>query len=377
MTELKKNWINASLSVLIVTERNTSSYIINNIFMSQLLTRDEFREAVFKRDNYECIFCDMPVGDAHHIMERRLWPDGGYYLDNGASVCGYHHIQCEETLISVEQVREACGVKPILPPHLYPDQPYDKWGNPIVETPHNNSFRCRLKGELFFDPSVQKVLSYFINVEKIFLDYVKYPRTHHLPWSENINNDDRVIPHLRVMESEEVVVTEKMDGENTTMYPDHIHARSIFSGSHPSRDWVKNFWSKICGDIPQGWRVCGENVFAKHSIHYGNLPSYFMGFSIWNEKNICLSWDETLEWFQLLGIVPVPVLYRGIFNETKIKQLWNPCKHSSSEGYVVRLSKQLDYGTFRFAVGKFVRKDHIQTVKHWMHGQRLEKNILS
>jgi len=37
----------------------------------------------------------------------------------------------------------------------------------------------------------------------------------------------------------EVVVTEKMDGENTTMYCDNIHARSIDGRHHPSRDWVK------------------------------------------------------------------------------------------------------------------------------------------
>ena len=93
-----------------------------------LLTRDAFREGTFKRDSYRCVFCENPAVDAHHIMERRLWPDGGYYLDNGASVCGDHHIQCEQTTLSVEDVRHACGItRIIVPPHLYADQPYDKW----------------------------------------------------------------------------------------------------------------------------------------------------------------------------------------------------------------------------------------------------------
>jgi hypothetical protein len=348
----------------------------------KLLTRDQFREGVFERDGHKCVICKAPAVDAHHIMERRLWPDGGYYLDNGASVCAECHIECEGTFISVEEVREAAGVKTIVPPHLYPDQAYDKWGNPIVggntgstRFP-NDEYPYRLKGELFFDPSVQKVLEHMIHVEEVFIDYVKYPRTHHLPWSGNIHDDDRVIQSLKAFEGQRVIATIKMDGENTTMYTDYIHARSIYSGGHDSRNWVKSFWGKICGDIPKGWRVCGENLYAKHSIHYKNLPSYFLGFSIWDDRNVCLSWSETLEWFTLLGITPVPVIYDDIYDEKKIKELWNKKDWESSEGYVLRVEDEFTYGNFRTHVAKFVRRDHIQTVKHWMHGQALERNEL-
>src|SRR3546814_14895421 len=100
-----------------------------------------------------------------------------------------------------------------------------------------------------------------------------------------------------------------MDGENTTLYRDYIHARSVDGRSHPSRDWVKQFRSGIAADIPEGWRVCGENLFAKHSIHYTALPTYFMEFPIWHDRNMRLGWDEMLEWFEWLGLQPVPVLY--------------------------------------------------------------------
>jgi hypothetical protein len=43
----------------------------------QLLTREEFKRQVFARDGH-CAFCQLPPVDAHHILERRLWPDGGY-----------------------------------------------------------------------------------------------------------------------------------------------------------------------------------------------------------------------------------------------------------------------------------------------------------
>ena len=87
-------------------------------------------------------------------MERRLWPDGGYYLDNGASVCGPCHLEAEATTFSCAYIRKEAGITTILlPPHLYGDQEYDKWANPIL--PNGQ----RLKGELFHDASVQKIMA--------------------------------------------------------------------------------------------------------------------------------------------------------------------------------------------------------------------------
>ena len=334
---------------------------------SQLLSRDEFRESVFKRDGYKCVFCDKRVADAHHIIEKRLWKDSGYYLNNGASVCEDHHIQCEQTKISIEQIREACKIlKPIIPEHLYDDEIYDKWGNIILANGQ------RLKGELFFDESVQRILkdSLFL-----FTDRVKYPRTNHLPWSENMNDDDRMIDSLDGFVGKRVIVTEKMDGENSTMYRDFIHARSVAGGSHPTRDWVKNFWSSFSHEIPEGWRICGENLWAKHSIHYKKLPTYFLGFSIWNERNECLSWDDTIDWFKLLGITHVPILYDGVWDEKKIKTLFDNNNWETQEGYVCRIAGKFPYGDFKKVVAKFVRGGHIQTTKHWMHGQPIERNL--
>jgi len=335
-----------------------------------LLSRDQFRDGVFSRDNHACVFCGKPAMDAHHIMERRLWSDGGYYLANGASVCAEHHIQCEQTIISVEDVRHASGITCIVvPSHLYPDQPYDKWGNPLLSNGQ------RLRGELFFDESVQKILKEG-GVLDLFSDRVKYPRTHHLPWSGNINSDDRIIESLDHFRGKRVIVTQKMDGENTTLYPDYTHARSVDSANHPSRNWVKNFWGSIRFNIPEGWRICGENLYAKHSIFYTDLPTFFMGFSVWNERNICLSWDETLEWLELIGITPVPAMYDGIFDEKIIRNLWNDKDWDNSEGYVMRVADAIEYGEFRHKVAKFVRNGHIQTIKHWMHGQPIEPNKL-
>lgn len=342
------------------------------MYAPALLSRDAFREGVFKRSNHRCVYCSSPAVDAHHIIERRLFPDGGYYLDNGAAVCEEHHLQCEMTVLSLDQVREAAGIRRIVvPPHLYPDQAYDKWGNPVLANGQ------RTRGELFFDESVQKILR-LGGVLELFTNRVKFPRTHHLPWSEGMHDDDRVIESLQHMVGRRVVVSTKWDGENSTLYSDYIHARSVDGRSHPSRDWLKGFWASIRQDIPPDWRVCGENLFAEHSISYKALPSYFMGFSVWNERNVCLSWDETLQWFELLGITPVDVLFDGVFDERAIRALYDSKRDwSSREGYVVRVADSFSYGDYRHHVAKFVRSGHVQTNKHWMHGQRIVRNRLA
>jgi hypothetical protein len=202
--------------------------------MIKLLTRKQFREAVFERDSHKCVICQDPAKDAHHIIERRVFPDGGYYLNNGASLCEKHHIQAEQTVLSVEEIREACGItKPVVPPHIYRDEIVDKWLNTILPS------GMRTRGELFHDTSVQKVLSDG-GVLPLFTKHVKYPRTHHILWSPSRKNkDERVLESIAQFEGHDVVVFAKMDGENTTWYNDNIHARSLDYAPHPSRDWIK------------------------------------------------------------------------------------------------------------------------------------------
>jgi hypothetical protein len=275
------------------------------------------------------------------------------------------------TIISVEDVRRACNIsKIVLPEHMYDDTIYDKWGNVVMDNGD------RLPGELFNDESVQKILREGDQLHK-FVKYVKYPRTFHLPWSPGMHDDDRMMPDVSVFDGKRVVVMEKLDGENTTMYSDHIHARSVSSGGHPSRNWIKSFHGKICGDIPEGWRINCENMFAKHSIKYNNLETYAYGFAIWDETNHIFPWDATLEYFDILGITPCPVIYWGVYDRKAIEQAYEQLKaNHETEGYVIRIDERFHMRDFRQKVGKYVRKGHIQTTKHWMYGQPIEPNHL-
>ena len=335
---------------------------------TKLLTRDEYREGVFARDGHRCVICGAPAADAHHIVERKLWSNGGYFLDNGASVCEDCHLRAESTEISCDDLRQHCGITRVhLPDHFCPGDPVDKWGNPIL--PNGQ----RLRGELFDDESTQKILAPVLH---LFTSRVKYPRTYHLPWSPGKSSDDRTMEDPdELFGTREIVVTEKMDGECTTMYRDYLHARSIDYAPHRSRDFVKALHGRIAADIPEGWRICGENLYGVHSIAYEELPAYFLVFSIWNDRNECLPWDETVLWATLLGLSVVPVLHRGPWHEGNVRAFDGLAGAAKSrlggdrEGYVIRLADSFHYRTFRRSVAKYVRKDHVQTSGHWAHNE--------
>ena len=64
----------------------------------------------------------------------------------------------------------------------------------------------------------------------------KYGRTYYLPISPGATSDDKVMASLDGLMVGDLLVTEKMDGENSTIHQGGSHARSPDSRYHPSRD---------------------------------------------------------------------------------------------------------------------------------------------
>jgi len=206
-------------------------------------------------------------------------------------------------------------------------------------------------------------------------DYIKYPRTYHLPFSGGATDDDKTLTTQELYASPlaecEVVVTLKMDGEATSIYRDHCHARSLDSRHHPSRNWVKRVQGQIGYRIPEGWRVCGENCYAHHSIFYKDLPDYFLVYSIWDENNEALSWDDTVDLCEEWDLHHVPVLYEGPFDEEYLRNLADDLDPETQEGYVVRVAESFHYDDFGSCVAKYVSSEFKEMLndsdEHWMH----------
>lgn len=222
---------------------------------------------------------------------------------------------------------------------------------------------------------------------------IKYPRTFNLPWSRSNSSDDVWWKNCDAFEGKEVVVTAKLDGEGSSLYSDHMHARSVDSKHHPSRAWLKRLHASITHQIPLGLRVCGENLYAWHSIFYTNLPTYFFVFGIYDEER-CLSWQHTLDYCASLGLQTVPVLYHGMWDESRIRDLAevetfptyeaiteNPqwpkgFRPTKPEGYVVRLADSFPYEEFKNCCAKYVRENHVQTPQNWMQ-RKVLPNLLA
>lgn len=203
----------------------------------------------------------------------------------------------------------------------------------------------------------------------------KYPRTWHVPNSPGTKQDDRQWT-LRYFEEKfsgkRVIVTEKVDGESCSCYSDgYCHARSINANTHASRSWVKRFAAQeIAPHLPAGWRICGENMFAQHSLPYDRLPSYFLLFALYNAENMCLDWDTTLTWANRAGVSTVPVLYDGRFDLGAIHDSYTGKSQfgAESEGFVIRLAEKFSYEDQSQSLAKWVRSNHVQSDdEHWMH----------
>lgn len=206
---------------------------------------------------------------------------------------------------------------------------------------------------------------------------IKYFRTYHLLASPGCINDDKQLSdEAPLFSADKVVITEKMDGENFTGYWNgDCHARSIETSNHPSRNYAKAIWRNVNHDLPKGWRVCAENLYAKHSIFYKNLTSYLQVFSIWDENNICLDWSSTELWCKLLGLETVPVIYKGAIKSSEdiinfIHNVYEPyCQlpGDEKEGFVIRNFNGFSYDASEKNIAKFVRSNHVQTSEHWLN----------
>ncbi|WP_286192759.1 RNA ligase family protein [Stappia sp. BW2] len=202
----------------------------------------------------------------------------------------------------------------------------------------------------------------------------KYGRTFHLPMSPGSTSDDKTMGSVRGLMVEDLVITEKMDGENTTIHNGGTFARSPDSRYHPSRDWLKAFAASISPQLADDERIVGENLYAWHSVAYTSLSSYFLGFA-WIIGEEIQSWDKTLCRFEELGISSVPTLFRGGFRASLFEEIIASLDFTKQEGFVVRIADAFNEGDMPVSMGKYVRAGHVQSETHWMKAELIANQL--
>jgi hypothetical protein len=209
----------------------------------------------------------------------------------------------------------------------------------------------------------------------------KYPRTYHFPFSAGVTNDDRVADTMSNLIGQEIVITEKLDGENCGMTDGGVYARSHVA--YTTSDWsreVRALHKLVVEDeLGDGVFLFGENLEGIHSIEYTNLTSYFYIFGI-RDNNIWIPWGKVEEYAYLFDIPTVPVLFKGIVNsEKELKELVEKLSKETSElggqreGVVARVAGMFHNDDFDKNVIKWVRKGHIQTDAHWTRNWKKAK----
>ena len=201
----------------------------------------------------------------------------------------------------------------------------------------------------------------------------KYNRTYHLPWSPGSTNDDRISDNVESLLGTEIVITEKLDGENCGMTDEGVYARShaTFTTSAWSREVRQLHKLSVEDELGDGVFLFGENMEGIHSIEYSNLESYFYIFGV-RDNEIWIPWEQVEEYSYLLDIPTVPVLFKGVVNSTKeLQQIVEDLVSKPSElggqreGIVVRTAGMFHNDDFADNVMKWVRKGHVSTDVHW------------
>lgn len=209
----------------------------------------------------------------------------------------------------------------------------------------------------------------------------KYNRTYHLPWSPGATNDDRIAEDVSRLVGSPIVITEKLDGENTGMESRGVYARS--HAAYTQSAWstkVRMLHSSMGGSISEGQMIFGENMQGIHSIEYDKLTSWFYMFGSRQETSDGFewaSWEDVEIFANALGVPTVPVLFKGSVSSLgELEELTLSLVSSGSmlgpsiEGVVVRVASAFHDEDFHLSVLKWVRKNHVATDEHWTRNWR-------
>ena len=210
----------------------------------------------------------------------------------------------------------------------------------------------------------------------------KYGRTFHYPFSPGAKNDDRINLNYwdDVLKIDQIVHTEKLDGENTCLNQYGVFARSHAAPTvHPWANYLKERWSLIKTDLGD-LEFFGENLYAVHSIRYPNLEHHFFVFAV-RYLDQWLSWEEVKFYAGMLDFQVVPELPSFTWSgqkeyEHNLIDLASTSSQFGSideyteaaswmEGIVSRNANEYPVENFAHNVFKYVRKDHVKTDAHW------------
>ena len=205
------------------------------------------------------------------------------------------------------------------------------------------------------------------------------PEFHRIPhFSRDISNmtHDDIVPDLPIQFPIECWVQEKIDGANMGVSwlndgpivrnRENILKKGYSKIKTPAKKQFTSTWNWIhkheddIKEVEKMWQspitIYGDWMFAQHSLHYDNLPDWFIAYDIWSvEDGRFLAPDiveKLLSETNISYIKPTKVGFNSISEVVKLSEMESIYRDGIVEGIVLKTSK----GEFLDKTWKIVNK---------------------
>jgi hypothetical protein len=207
----------------------------------------------------------------------------------------------------------------------------------------------------------------------------KFPSTPHLFWLGDAKpRSDKVFSHEEASEflKHHIQIEEKIDGANVGISFDSNGSLLVQNrGNYISKaekgqfvklwNWINEREDKLFDSLDDRLILFGEWCWAKHSIHYTELPDWFLAFDVFDKSNQ-IFWERRKRnvLFKALGLASVPLITEGIFARQSVESLLGKSRFYSGpmEGVYCRI----DQGDHVHNRSKVVAPNFLQSIhEHW------------
>jgi len=226
------------------------------------------------------------------------------------------------------------------------------------------------------------------------IDIIKFPRTHHLFDTGGVGRDDLVMNEKETLFwfRTNISLEEKVDGSNLGISVGEdgrllFQNRSHFVTVATQQQWRQlDAWStthsaalwELLGS--RQFVLYGEWCYAKHSIHYTNIPDLFLVFDLYDKKTEkFLSRKARDKKLEGSGLFCVPLVREGVFSRDELRKLLDSTKSKFYDGPVEGMYLRYDDEEFLRERAKLVRKEFLQSDEFNTHylKKALVKNIVT
>ena len=214
-------------------------------------------------------------------------------------------------------------------------------------------------------------------------DFFRFPSTPHLAWlSETEPREDKVMSQQDVdlFLKESITIEEKIDGANVGISwssTNDLQAQNrgsyLLNGgqNHPQFNalwpWIFERQHLLEKHLPKQCIVFGEWSALKHSQHYLNLPDWYIGFDVYDKREMLFySAERRNTLLNRLKIQPIKRLDIGYNSLESLTKTLSTLPSTYGNPHIEGLYLRIDKGGWLEKRAKIVRKEFVQSIdSHW------------